>query len=206
MLLPGSLPSLNQSIWTAGSDSGLTPPAAQSLLRSTLPSVLDAPHTRCGKPSPRQVLRSAPLCGSAHVPGTGPGSADKARPGNFSLPGQEARPWLCRILTFTQRKLPYQQEVIGGPLTGSIIFVAAALAPLAACCGSWDSAASPAESEGTADKHPWHTNIVATTFWVGENHDPDASDGSRALFAYDGSWLQGYGGCDGGKLTRPSAT
>lgn len=39
---------------------------------------------------------------------------------------------------------------------------------------------------------PWHTGIVATTFWVGEVFDPSADDGSQVLSTYDD-----YGGCDG---------
>ncbi|AOX44739.1 MULTISPECIES: hypothetical protein [unclassified Microbacterium] len=45
--------------------------------------------------------------------------------------------------------------------------------------------------------YPWHTNIVATTFWVGEVFDPDATDGSQRLSTYDADWLGSYGGCDG---------
>jgi len=45
--------------------------------------------------------------------------------------------------------------------------------------------------------YPWHTDIVATTFWVGEVFDPDASDGSQRISAYDSDWLGSYGGCDG---------
>lgn len=45
--------------------------------------------------------------------------------------------------------------------------------------------------------YPWHTDIVATTFWVGEVFDPGASDGSQVLSAYDPDWITSYGGCDG---------
>ncbi len=45
--------------------------------------------------------------------------------------------------------------------------------------------------------YPWHTNIVATTFWVGEVFDPDAPDGSQVTSTYDENWLENYGGCDG---------
>ncbi|MEU4672876.1 hypothetical protein AB0F91_34155 [Amycolatopsis sp. NPDC023774] len=44
---------------------------------------------------------------------------------------------------------------------------------------------------------PWHTGIVATTFWVGEIFDPNAEDGSQVESAYDDRWLDHYGGCDG---------
>jgi len=45
--------------------------------------------------------------------------------------------------------------------------------------------------------YPWHTRIVATTFWVGEVFDPDVSDGSQVISTYDSQWLEHYGGCDG---------
>ncbi|MFI5615180.1 hypothetical protein [Amycolatopsis sp. NPDC051903] len=45
--------------------------------------------------------------------------------------------------------------------------------------------------------YPWHTGIVATTFWVGEVFDPNAEDGSQVRSAYDDRWLEHYGGCDG---------
>jgi hypothetical protein len=45
--------------------------------------------------------------------------------------------------------------------------------------------------------YPWHTGIVATTFWVGEIFDPNAADGSQVYSTYDSSWEIHYGGCDG---------
>jgi hypothetical protein len=39
--------------------------------------------------------------------------------------------------------------------------------------------------------------VVATTFWVGEIFDPEASDGSQVISTYDSQWLAHYGGCDG---------
>jgi len=49
----------------------------------------------------------------------------------------------------------------------------------------------------TAEHYPWHTDIVATTFWVGEEFDPTAPDGSQAFSTYDSHWMDSYGGCDG---------
>ena len=45
--------------------------------------------------------------------------------------------------------------------------------------------------------YPWHTGIVATTFWVGEVFDPHAADGSQVISTYDAHWRRHYGGCDG---------
>ncbi|WP_066519647.1 hypothetical protein [Curtobacterium ammoniigenes] len=55
--------------------------------------------------------------------------------------------------------------------------------------------AAPPPAAGTA--YPWHTNIVSTTFWVGEVFDPNAADGSQVYSTYDGKWEVHYGGCDG---------
>jgi len=46
-------------------------------------------------------------------------------------------------------------------------------------------------------QYPWHTDIVATTFWVGEILDSSTSDGSQEVSTYDALWMQDYGGCDG---------
>lgn len=48
-----------------------------------------------------------------------------------------------------------------------------------------------------AQSPAWHTEIVATTFWVGEVLDPEAPDGSQEISAYDSDWMASYGGCDG---------
>jgi hypothetical protein len=63
-----------------------------------------------------------------------------------------------------------------------------------ALLGSTACAAPPSESAGA---YPWHTDVVATTFWVGEIHDPRAPDGSQVRSAYDVNWMENYGGCDG---------
>lgn len=47
------------------------------------------------------------------------------------------------------------------------------------------------------EAYPWHTNIVATTFWVGELFDPSVSDGSQVFSTYNSTWYESYGGCDG---------
>ena len=64
----------------------------------------------------------------------------------------------------------------------------AALA-LPTCCGGADLP--------KVGPYPWHTNIVATTFWVGEIHDASAPDGSQVFSTYDQHWWDSYGGCDG---------
>ncbi len=68
---------------------------------------------------------------------------------------------------------------------------AAVVAALTAC-GS--GVAAPGH-EGR--DYPWHTDIVATTFWVGEIFDTARFDGSQEYSTYDANWLANYGGCDG---------
>ena len=45
--------------------------------------------------------------------------------------------------------------------------------------------------------YPWHTDIVSTTFWVGEVFNADAADGSQEVSTYDDDWPGNYGGCGG---------
>lgn len=70
----------------------------------------------------------------------------------------------------------------------AVALVAAAAVVLSGCGGD----------SGRPDTgYPWHTGIVATTFWVGEVFDATASDGSQRVSTYDSDWLGSYGGCDG---------
>lgn len=77
--------------------------------------------------------------------------------------------------------------------------------------------AAPAATAPVASKYPVHTNIVSTTFWVGEIFNASLSDGSQVCSTYDAQWAfrhtginEGvtpasadgcagsiYGGCDG---------
>src|SRR5262245_26802443 len=54
---------------------------------------------------------------------------------------------------------------------------------------------APAKPRGR--HYPWHTGIVATTFWVGEVFDPHSPNGSQVISTYDAHWMRHYGGCDG---------
>jgi hypothetical protein len=47
--------------------------------------------------------------------------------------------------------------------------------------------------------YPWHTNIVATTFWVGERFNDNLADGSQTCSAYDGQWAKHWSGVDNGQ-------
>ncbi len=63
--------------------------------------------------------------------------------------------------------------------------------------GRSPGAPNPSPPTATDSGYPWHTDIVVTTFWVGEIFDPDAADGSQELSTYDSAWMSSYGGCDG---------
>lgn len=54
----------------------------------------------------------------------------------------------------------------------------------------------------TGRRYPWHTGIIATTFWVGEVFDPKAADGSQMLSTYNAAWYASYGGCDGKRVGK----
>ena len=45
-----------------------------------------------------------------------------------------------------------------------------------------------------ASTYPMHTNIIATTFWVGEIFNPDLSDGSQVCSTYDSNWAANWSG------------
>lgn len=54
--------------------------------------------------------------------------------------------------------------------------------------------------------YPWHTNINATTFWVGEQFQ-DTDDGSQICSAYDGSWQFSHFGVQTGEtVTKDCST
>lgn len=74
---------------------------------------------------------------------------------------------------------------------------AALLVAAGAACGASPFGTDREAGRAGASAYPWHTRIVATTFWVGEVLDPGASDGSQMVSAYDSRWFASYGGCDG---------
>lgn len=54
---------------------------------------------------------------------------------------------------------------------------------------------TPSATETPAQTYPWHTNVVATVFWVGEPKGNGSSE-DNALSAYDDAWQEHYGGFD----------
>ncbi len=66
--------------------------------------------------------------------------------------------------------------------------------------------ASPSPTPAAGGTYPWHTNITAVIFWIGEDYDPNSSNGSQAISAYDSQWQAHYGGCDGDTSSGSCAT
>jgi len=77
---------------------------------------------------------------------------------------------------------------------GAIVAVSTVAAGVAITAAALAAGTSGGDPPG---EYPWHTDIVATTFWVGEVFDPSADDGSQEVSAYDSDWMSSYGGCDG---------
>jgi hypothetical protein len=56
----------------------------------------------------------------------------------------------------------------------------------------------PGQDPKPSHRYPLHENVRATTFWVGEIYDLSAGvEGQNIASAYDGRWMEHYGGCDG---------
>ncbi|WP_051388636.1 hypothetical protein [Arthrobacter sp. 35W] len=86
------------------------------------------------------------------------------------------------------RKNPLRRVHLAAASAAAVVLV------LTGCIPGPTPGPSPSASGG---KYPWHTGIVATTFWVGEIFDPNAADGSQVYSTYDSDWEGSYGGCDG---------
>lgn len=48
--------------------------------------------------------------------------------------------------------------------------------------------------------YPTHTNIVSTTFWVGEIFNPNLPDGSQVCSTYDSQWAYHWSGVNKGRV------
>lgn len=76
------------------------------------------------------------------------------------------------------------------PLGGCVTAPAPAPAPVPA----------PAPAPAPAPTKLAHTNIVATTFWVGEIFDPTLPDGSQVCSTYDALWAYHWSGVNNGRV------
>lgn len=82
-----------------------------------------------------------------------------------------------------------------------IAAVGALAAVLGACSGqpqipSGHAQPPPSPSQPPPREYPWHHDIIAVNFWVGQVISADP-DGSQKISAYDQEWEAHYGGCDG---------
>ncbi|MBT2595503.1 hypothetical protein J7I92_09525 [Arthrobacter sp. ISL-72] len=59
------------------------------------------------------------------------------------------------------------------------------------------AAAAPAAAPA-ASKYPLHTNVVSTTFWVGEIFNANLADGSQVCSTYNGQWAFQHTGLNAG--------
>lgn len=59
------------------------------------------------------------------------------------------------------------------------------------------AAAAPAAAPA-ATKYPLHTNVVSTTFWVGEIFNASLADGSQVCSTYNGQWAFQHTGINAG--------
>jgi hypothetical protein len=57
----------------------------------------------------------------------------------------------------------------------------------------------------TGRVYPVHTNIVSTTFWVGELFNASLSDGSQVCSTYDSEWAFHWSGIDKGTIATSAA-
>jgi hypothetical protein len=56
------------------------------------------------------------------------------------------------------------------------------------------------DTEAIHRRYPWHTEIVATTFWVGELFEATLADGSQVCSTYDSQWAYHWSGVNRGRV------
>jgi hypothetical protein len=59
---------------------------------------------------------------------------------------------------------------------------------------------SPPATGVQGRQYPLHTNIIATTFWVGELFNASLADGSQVCSTYDSNWAYTWSGINKGKV------
>jgi hypothetical protein len=67
------------------------------------------------------------------------------------------------------------------------------------------SPANDASDGATSRAYPIHTNIVSTTFWVGEIFNASLSDGSQVCSTYDSAWAFHWSGVNKGTIPKTAA-
>lgn len=81
-----------------------------------------------------------------------------------------------------------------------VMAVAAVLTVDVAKPGLSPAAPGPGSPDPTTRDYPLHTNIVATTFWVGEIFNPKVADGSQVCSTYDSQWAYRWSGVSRGRV------
>lgn len=71
--------------------------------------------------------------------------------------------------------------------------------------GKTEPSPTPTVSPSPTTSYPWHTNIVSTTFWVGEIFDPSLPDGSQVCSTYDSQWAFHWSGVNKGTVPQSAA-
>jgi hypothetical protein len=79
------------------------------------------------------------------------------------------------------------------------------VAPSATASRTTAPVTMPPSSSTGSTTYPWHTNIVSTTFWVGEIVDPSLPDGSQVCSTYDRQWAYHWSGVNNGTVSKDVA-
>lgn len=135
-----------------------------------------------------RVSANAPVTVSASVNGGAAVALSKTSWGSYAKSFHVTSGSLVR---FTARSADGASVTSGAYLWPSAVAAPApAPAPLPA----------PSPAPAPADRYPWHTSIIATTFWVGELFDATLADGSQVCSTYDPLWAYHWSGIDNGKV------
>jgi len=120
--------------------------------------------------------------------------------GSSSRPSSSPSPSSAQTRTATPAPTPTPTPSNVPAAAPSSTPAAAAPAPAATAAGAPAPTAAPLPVTGT---YPLHTNIVSTTFWVGEIFNASLSDGSQVCSTYNGQWALQHTGVNMG--TTPSS-
>lgn len=139
-------------------------------MRALVAALAFALLTACGPVTTTPEPSSAPASTSETAPTTTevPPTTTAEQPTATMLPGPTTT---TLIPTPTVTAQPPPVTVTPSPTTTTVV---------------------PAPPAGRA--YPWHTNIVSTTFWVGEIFDASIPDGSQVCSTYDSQWALHWGG------------
>ena len=104
--------------------------------------------------------------------------------------------WCTAIVVRHTLRMPSARAAHRPPVRRSILLSLAATVFVvfgASGCAAPDGPVDATDARADVE-YPWHTDIVATTFWVGEIFDPDLPDGSQVCSTYDATWAENWSG------------